>query len=73
MMHSARLTKSDRLQRVAAFLLDGRHHTTMEIIQIAHVCAVNSIISELRANGMRISCQRTGDIWLYQFLGMVAA
>ena len=72
-MHSARLSRSDRLQRVAAFLLDGRYHTTMEIVQAANVCAVNSIVSELRANGMRISCQRTGDIWLYQFQGMVAA
>ena len=38
----------------------------MQIIQRANVCAVNSIISELRANGFDINCQRQGDVWYYQ-------
>ena len=56
-MHHASL-ESERLQRVLALLQDGRPRTTMEIIHAAGVCAVNSIVSELRANGLRIECMR---------------
>jgi hypothetical protein len=38
----------------------------MDIIEKAKVCAVNSIISELRENGMKIDCQRNGGAWYYQ-------
>lgn len=74
MMHSARLSRSDRLQRVAGLLGDGLPHTTLDIILRAGVCAVNSIISELRANGMKIICKREGkDVWAYQLLKRDAA
>jgi hypothetical protein len=56
-MHNANLKNSKRLQRVLAVLQDGRSHTTRQIIRQAHVCAVNSIISELRANGIMITCK----------------
>jgi hypothetical protein len=65
-MNAAQLTKSARLKRVRDVLIDGMKHTTRDIIQAAEVCAVNSIISELRANGMVIDCQRVGDRWFYQ-------
>ena len=65
-MHSARLEKSKRLQRVDALLLSGYSYTTREIIESARVCAVNSIISELRANGREIVCWRRYDTWFYQ-------
>lgn len=65
-MNAAKLDKSDRLKRVDSLLSDGRAHSTKAIIMFADVCAVNSIISELRANGRRISCERRGDIWLYK-------
>ena len=55
-MHSAKLENSDRLQRVYECLLTGPK-TTMEIIQEAQVCAVNSIVSELRDNGIDIRCE----------------
>lgn len=64
-MHAARMAHSERLRRVAALLADGRPRTTMDIVRAAHVCAVNSIIAELRANGLRIACQRQGDTWWY--------
>ena len=67
-MKSARLSSSERLQRVAEVLSDGRPHSTLCIIQAANVCAVNSCIAELRANGLEIECWRTGDIWLYQLV-----
>lgn len=65
-MHSATLNGSRRLQRVRKLLADGKPHSTMEIIQRANVCAVNSIVSELRANGMAIDCRREGRRWYYR-------
>lgn len=55
-MHFARLESSDRLQRVLRVLETGPK-TTLQIIQEAGVCAVNSIVSELRANKYNILCQ----------------
>ena len=71
-MHAARIVSSPRLQRVHAFLSDGREHSTFEIAAGAQVCAVNSAISELRVNGYYIECRQvrnrtTGQrIWLYR-------
>lgn len=64
-LKAANLATSARLQRVADLLADGREHTTLEIIQAAQVCAVNSIVAELRANGLTILCRRCGDVWVY--------
>lgn len=64
-MHSATIEKSPRLQRVLAVLLDNKKHTTRDIIRKASVCAVNSCVSELRANGISIECERTGNLWRY--------
>ena len=55
-IHSARLETSERLQRVLEVLSDGKPHTTREIIMAADVCAVNTIVSELRDNGCSIDC-----------------
>lgn len=65
-MKHAKLENSGRLQRVLALLSDGRAYTTLEIVIAAGVCAVNSCIAELRANGIAIACQREGDLWYYQ-------
>ena len=54
-MHAAALDRSDRLQRVYALLADGREWSTRELLRAADVCAVNSIVSELRANGLVIT------------------
>ncbi|MCB1909947.1 MAG: hypothetical protein KDH15_21510 [Rhodocyclaceae bacterium] len=43
----------------------------MEIVKRAHVCAVNSIVSELRANGIAISCRRDRGVYFYR-LGRLA-
>lgn len=66
-MHHAKLENSPRLQRVARIL--HRHKrplSTMEIIAKAGVCAVNSAIAELRANGIQIKCWRSGGVWYYK-------
>ena len=57
-MHAATLERSPRLQRVQALLANGRWHSTREIMPGANVCAVNSCVSELRANGFEIECQQ---------------
>lgn len=54
MIHFARLENSDRLRRVLKMLLDGRWHSTRDIMLQADVCAVSTTISELRANGVDI-------------------
>ena len=65
-MNAAKMSKSERLQRVFNVLLDGLEHTTRDIIRKAHVCAVNSICSELRQNGINIECERRGSKWYYK-------
>ena len=57
-MHAARLSRSKRLQRVHALLSDGEWHSTRDIVHAAQVCAVNSIIAELRHNGCWIETRR---------------
>lgn len=64
-MHAARLDRSDRLRRVLDLLSDGKPRTTRDIVVGAEVCAVNSCVAELRANGHAIACQRQGDVWWY--------
>ena len=64
-MHNAKIEKSSRLQRVMKVLKDGNKHTTRDIIRKASVCAVNSIVAELRANGIAVYCERSGDKWSY--------
>lgn len=68
-MHAAKLDKSKRLQRVYELLKDGRPMTTMQIVREANVCAVNSIISELRRNGKIITCvQLNKGVYRYQLI-----
>ena len=72
-MHAARLERSTRLQKVEALLSDGCEHSTLDIVTSARVCAVNSIISELRANGRQIHCRQIASsggerIWLYRMI-----
>lgn len=68
-MHAAKLDKSQRLKRVLNVLKDARERnealSTMQIIRQANVCAVNSIIAELRANGYPIDCTRDSGVWRY--------
>ena len=55
-IHYARFIKSKRLQRLLALMLDGQVRTTLEIIQAADICAVNSAVCELRRNGFPLYC-----------------
>jgi hypothetical protein len=67
-MHAAKLENSPRLQRVLAFLRRRGPATTLEIAQACTVCAVNSIVDELRANGFTINCQALkGQRGVYQY------
>jgi len=72
-MHAARLEASPRLQRVLWALMDGQWHTTRELIVAAEVCAVNSCIAELRANGVAIEtrCEGVGR-YAYRLVDMPA-
>lgn len=70
-MHAASIERSERLQRVLWLLLDEQWHTTMEIVEGARVCAVNSIIAELRANGIEIETRCMGrGVYAYRLLAL---
>lgn len=47
----AKVESSPRLQRALQLLSDEQWHSTRDIVRAADVCAVNSIIHELRCNG----------------------
>ena len=65
-IHYAKFAKSARLQRMLHLLIDGKKHTTLDIIQSAGICAVNSAAAELRQNGfdVRCDCKRPASYWL---------
>ena len=74
----AKLHNSKRLQIIMAILADGQWHTTWEIAEESakrgwRNQAVASAISELRDNGIDISCQRVPGAdtptWEYQLVG----
>jgi len=65
-MNNAAIASSERLQRVMQVLADGQPHSTRDIIRAANVCAVNSVIAELREQGISIHCHRRGLAWYYQ-------
>lgn len=65
-MNAARINNSERLQRVDALLSGGGEFSTMQIVQLANVCAVNSIVAELRENGRVIHCRRSENVWYYR-------
>lgn len=69
-MHAARLSRSPRLKRVHDLLKDGVERSTMDIDRRANVCAVGTLISELRRNGAVIECRQevtpTGRVFLYR-------
>jgi hypothetical protein len=68
--HAALLDNSPRLQRVLTLLQEGPK-TTRELARMADVCAVNSIVSELRRNGCLIACAAVDGrkgIYLYTLI-----
>ena len=69
-MNAASIENSERLQRVYSVLSDKRRYSTRDIIEKAHVCAVNSCVAELKApvNGFDIKCEREGKNWYYQLV-----
>ena len=65
-MNYAKLDKSERLKRAFKLLSDKGLHSTRDIIRKAHVCAVNSVISELRKNKKKITCKRVDGVYYYR-------
>lgn len=71
-MNAAKIDTSDRLKRVDRLLSSGRAMSTIEIMHAANVCAVNSVVSELRANGRQIRCWQKDRIFYYQMVSPAA-
>lgn len=59
-MHYARLENSPRLQRALAVLERGGRFTTRQLQTEAQLCAVNTAVDELRANGIDVRCECVG-------------
>ena len=59
-MHHARLSASPRLQKTLRVLEGwfGQWVSTRFIARKADICAVNSVIAELRENGCEIECKQ---------------
>jgi len=60
-IRAATIAGSARLSRVYRYLQDGHWHGTREIVRICDVCAVNTIIAELRDNGICIETRCVGQ------------
>ena len=75
-MNQANIKTSQRLRRALAALKAAPEGlTTRQLIQRAKVCAVNSVASELRANGIRVDCLNEGrrngsSIFRYKLAGL---
>ena len=71
-MHYARLKNSPRQQVMLSILSDGQEHSTAEIQDTSkdcyetRVCAVNSVASELRMNGIHVRCRQVGRVFYYR-------
>lgn len=59
--HAANIDKSARLNRVLGVLGTGEWKSTRQIVHEADVCAVNSCVSEIRANGIAVECRCIGQ------------
>ena len=68
-MNNAIVEKSNRLQRVLFVLMRKGKHSTLDIAMETFNCAVGTSISELRAQGYIITCERVGRIYYYELIG----
>lgn len=53
-IHYAKLGTSERLQRAHAMLSDGGWHSARSLCRAARCLNPNTLVSELRANGLRV-------------------
>ena len=58
-MHHAKLSESPRLRRTLRVLQRAKCElSTRDLTRMADICAVNSVIAELRANGAEITTRQ---------------
>ncbi|APE43623.1 hypothetical protein BOO69_09510 [Sulfitobacter alexandrii] len=58
-MHHGKLSTSPRLRRALRALQHAKGElSTRDLAEQADICAVNSTIAELRANGAEITCRQ---------------
>jgi len=58
-MHPGHLSTSPRLRRALRALQAAKGEiSTYDLARQAQICAVNSVIAELRANGAEITCRQ---------------
>lgn len=72
-MNYGRLATSPRLQRALRALQRAEGEiSTMELARRARICAVNSVVAELRRNGAKINCRQVTEgkkrRWFYTLI-----
>jgi hypothetical protein len=63
------MKKTSQCDRVLDVLRDGRWHRMEEIHARAGFMRLNSRVSELRARGLDIRCDREGGVYKYRLIG----
>lgn len=71
--HFARYEKSERLQKLLAFMMHGEERTTREIDRAIDICAVGSAAAELRANLFDFRCIKRSRPAVYQLFDVDGA
>ena len=62
MANAAKLSSSSRLKRALKALREADGEiSTRELLRQADICAVNSVIDELRQNGAEITCRQAHE------------
>ena len=64
-IHSADASKSEQLQLILMTLREYGPSTTLTLSRMSGSMAVSTRISELRANGYEIKCERKAGKWWY--------
>lgn len=73
-MHHADSEKSARLKRVLRVLRGRRSPiSSWQLTADARTVAVGTCVSELRANGYAIECERADGVYWYRLLGKADA
>lgn len=66
--HYRNIETNEDLQRAHKLLSDGKWHSTRAVIRGAHVCAVNTVVDELRKNGFDIQHRQVSTRHEYRLL-----
>jgi len=65
-MNHANIKRSKRLQKVLGVLMDGKKHSTWDLVEYGRTVAPATCVSELRCNGYSITHTCANGVHYYQ-------